>query len=410
MQLLRSIPIVAHIVLFSWIAAQPSAAQEGAVKKPAKKVWSNEDLKQLSSPGIATPTTQAASPDPGSGDATRNHYVRVKDPKWYVGQLGPLREEIAHIDRQLKVIAQARKDGRGTTGAVALDQEPEGVSTDAQAALLQKRRAALVSKIDELENEARRNEVSPGALRSDFELEKSEADEENANSDPSDDPKTTEVLDSLREAKEHLKRARNELNLLGRGLDLEKREVYSNPEYLSRRTGDSRLTPIQGEMVEKDREIQEAEQKVGELQEHLEDLKLNRPAEASSQKLDGNGTGSASGSCRQSGAAIACTVSEKAQEEKGESYWRKRFADARYQIGIAENERDVLQRELGVLLLQYDPNPAKAMRESVTRKEINEHRKAIEDKQHEIEALDRALTDLEDELRRVGGYSGWSRE
>jgi hypothetical protein len=291
-----------------------------------------------------------------------------------------------------------------------LDQEPEGVSTDAQAALLQKRRAALVSKIDELENEARRNEVSPGALRSDFELEKSEADEENANSDPSDDPKTTEILDSLREAKEHLKRARNELNLLGRGLDLEKREVYSNPEYLSRRTGDSRLTSIQGEMVEKDREIQEAEQKVGELQEHLEDLKLNRPAEASSQKLDGNGTGSASGSCRQSGAAIACTVSEKAQEEKGESYWRKRFADARYQIGIAENERDVLQRELGVLLLQYDPNPAKAMRESVTRKEINEHRKAIEDKQHEIEALDRALTDLEDELRRVGGYSGWSRE
>ncbi|HVS74706.1 MAG TPA: hypothetical protein VHE23_04710 [Candidatus Acidoferrales bacterium] len=409
MQLLRSVSVLAHVVLFSWIAAQPSVAQEAAAKKPAKKVWTNDDLEHLSSPGRAT--TQATSPDTGNVDLPRNHYMRAKDPKWYVSQLGPLREEIAQIDRQLKIIAQTRKDGRGTTGAVALDQEPEGVSTDAQGVLLQKRRAVLVGKIDELESEARRNEVSPGALRSDFEPEKSEAGEAIDNSVPSEASEIAKVENSLRGAKEHLKRSRNELNLLQRGLDLEQREVYSNPDYLSRKTGDSRLTSIQGEMAGKDREIQETEQRIGQLEEHLEDLKLDRPAEAPSQKVDGNeGGGPGSGSCRQTEAAIACTVSEKAQEEKGESYWRKRFAEARYKIGIAENERDILQRELGVLLLQYYPNPAKAMRENVTRKEINEHRKAIEVKQREIEELGRALADLEDELRHAGGPPGWSRE
>jgi uncharacterized coiled-coil DUF342 family protein len=50
------------------------------------------------------------------------------------------------------------------------------------------------------------------------------------------------------------------------------------------------------------------------------------------------------------------------------------------------------------------------MRESVTRKEINEHRKAIDDKQKEIEALEHGLSDLEDELRHAGGDSGWARE
>jgi len=337
--------------------------------------------------------------------------VRAKDPQWYVKQLSPLREEIAHIDRQLKDITEARKDGRGTAGAVALDQEPEGVSTDAQAVLLQKKRVVLVKKIDELESEARRNEVSPGALRSDLEPENNEVAEASDSSVASDDQEIVEAERSLREAKDDLKRLRKELDLLQRGLNLEQRDVYSNPNYLSSKTGDSRLLPIQGDIAAKDRAIQETEQKVGQFEEHLKDLKVNRPAQVRSKNTsDSEGNGPDSGLCRQTDARIACTVSEKAQERKDEGYWRKRFSEARYKIAIAENERNILQRELGVLLLQYDPNPAKAMRENVTRKEINEHQKAIEDKDREIAQLRSALADLEDELRHAGGAPGWSRE
>lgn len=409
MQLLRGVSILTHVALFSSLVAQLSVAQEGPAKKPAKKVWTNDSLQHLSPPEAAT--AQATSSDTGNSGLPSKHYVRAKDPQWYVKQLSPLREEIAHIDRQLKDITEARKGGRGATGAIALDQEPEGVSTDAQAVLLQKKRIVLVKRIDELESEARRNEVSPGALRSDLEPENNEVAEASDGSVASDDQEIVEAERSLREAKDDLKRLRKELDLLQRGLNLEQRDVYSNPNYLSSRTGDSMLLSIQGDIAAKDRAIQETEQKVGQFEEHLKDLKVNRPAQVRSENTsDSEDNGPDSGLCRQSDAGIACTVSEKAQERKDEGYWRRRFSEARYKIAIAENERNILQRELGVLLLQYDPNPAKAMRENVTRKEINEHQKAIEDKDREIAQSRSALADLEDELRHAGGPPGWSRE
>lgn len=409
MRRFRSVFLPAHVVLFFWIGSQGSFAQEVPVKRPARKVWTNDEL-QPRSPSEATPTQPESSDTPNSDLPTKN-YLRAKDPQWYVKQLGQLREEVAHIDRQLKEITEAVKSGRRTTGAVALDQEPEGVSTNAQTVLLQKRRLVLIKKIDELESEARRNDISPGALRSDVAPEKSNAAEVSDNSVPAGSPEIAETEKTLRETKDDLKRLRKELDLLQRRLRLEEREVYSNPNYLSYRTGDSRLLSLQSEIAAKDRAIEETERKTGQLEEHLEDLKQNWPTEARSDKNSGGETnGPDSGLCRQTDAAIACTVNEKAQQEQDEGYWRKRFSEARYEIQIAENERDILEGELGVLLLQYDPNPATAMRENITRKRITEHQKAIEDKKREIARLQLALADLEDELRHAGVPPGWSRE
>jgi len=409
MRRFRSVFLPAHVVLFFWIGSQGSFAQEVPVKRPAKRVWTNDEL-QPRPPGEATSTQPESSVTAKSGLPIK-HYLRAKDPQWYVKQLGPLREEITHIDQQLKEVTEAIKSGRRTTGAVALDQEPEGVSTNAQTVLLQKRRLVIMKKIDELESEARQNDISPGALRSDVEPEKSNAAEVSDNSVPSGGPEIAEAEKSLRETKDDLKRLRKELDLLQRRLRLEEREVYSNPNYLSYRTGDSRLVSLQSEIVAKDRAIEETERNAGQLEEHLEDLKQNWPTEARSDKNSGGETnGPDAGLCRQTDAAIACTVNEKAQQEKDEGYWRKRFSEARYEINIAENERDILEGELGVLLLQYDPNPATAMRENVTRKRITEHQKTIEDKKSEIAQLQLALANLEDELRHAGGPPGWSRE
>jgi hypothetical protein len=88
----------------------------------------------------------------------------------------------------------------------------------------------------------------------------------------------------------------------------------------------------------------------------------------------------------------------------------KQFAEIHYRIRVTQSELDVLQRELNEALLIYDPNPQKAMRENVTRNNINAHRQAIEDKRKELIELRRQLSDLEDELRHAGGDPGWSRE
>ena len=149
------------------------------------------------------------------------------------------------------------------------------------------------------------------------------------------------------------------------------------------------------EIREKEEEVQAEQQKIADLEEHLADLKLNRPPkEALEAKRE----------------VTEQTDDKKNKEEKNEAYWRQRFSEVHYKMRIAQTELDLLQREWNVLLLQYDPNPAKAMKQSITRKQINEHRKKIEEKKAEIRQLRQEQSDLEDELRHSGGDAGWSRE
>ena len=108
------------------------------------------------------------------------------------------------------------------------------------------------------------------------------------------------------------------------------------------------------------------------------------------------------------------TPAAKAGEEpidpsKDEAGWRAKFADMRGKIAQAEKELDILQRELNLMQQQYYSDPNKALREQYERKEINDHRKKIQDKQDELQRLRQQLTDLEDELRRAGGQPAWAR-
>jgi hypothetical protein len=335
--------------------------------------------------------SQQEPPNEGT-DAPIHHYVRVKDPKWYAKELVPLRQELVEIDQQMRALRQARKDGKGTTGAVALDKAPEGVSADADLLLLQQRRTQLVQRINDIEDEARRNEVAPGAVRAEESIEESGATPAATAAMPVNSPEITETKESLRQEREHLERAKNEATLLQRKLNLDTHTVYSNPEYTLQRSAKAKLTVTQNQIAEKQDEIQQTQQRIAQLEEHLQDLRLNSPDNS------------------KDGESAASNAAKVKAEEKGEDYWRKQFAEIQYKIRMTQSELDISQRELNEALLIYDPNPQKALRENVTRNNINAHRKAIEDKKNELAELRRQLSDLEDELRHAGGDPGWSRE
>jgi hypothetical protein len=106
----------------------------------------------------------------------------------------------------------------------------------------------------------------------------------------------------------------------------------------------------------------------------------------------------------------ATTASAADQDAKTEAAWRQRFKNQRDKIARAEKELDILQREEEKSQIQYYPDPQKAMNEQYTRKDINEKRDKIEAKRQEIAQLKQGLSDLEDDLRKAGGDSGWSRE
>jgi chromosome segregation ATPase len=102
-------------------------------------------------------------------------------------------------------------------------------------------------------------------------------------------------------------------------------------------------------------------------------------------------------------------ASTKTEDVNSEAYWRKRFAAQHKKIADAEEELIVLQREAEKADVQYYPDPQKAMKEQYTRQEINDKNDKIAAKRKEISDLKQQLSDMEDELHRTGGDSGWAR-
>jgi chromosome segregation ATPase len=382
----------------------PPPPQEDPTKK--QKVWTNDDLKRL--PDSVTVTgesaTQGNTAPQNSADqnatnqnGSEKHYEQSQDPTWYEKQLAPLRQELDQIDQQLNTIRQAQKDGRGASDAVSLEKVPTGVDTQGEVEVLRQRRAEIASKIDDIESEARRNGVLPGDLRKEPSTEEASnqpagTEQENAGADQN--PEVAKARNALAEEQAQLEREKKELELFQRELKLDQQTVYSNPNYLTTGNGDSQLNAIRAQIDQKQTEIEQTEQKLAELKNHLEDLERNPPTEVAQKEEE----------------APTAAPSPKQEEEKGEAYWRKRFADLRKDIQLAESEGDILQRELNALQLQYDPDPQKALIEQTTRESINEHQDAIAAKQKEIDELKQKLSDLEDELRRAGGDPGWARE
>lgn len=92
-----------------------------------------------------------------------------------------------------------------------------------------------------------------------------------------------------------------------------------------------------------------------------------------------------------------------------EKSWRKKFAGLRNKLESDKQELEILQRELGVLNVQYYSDPNKAMQQDLTRSEINDKTAKIEAKKKQIEADQQTISDAEDELRRTGEDPGWAR-
>lgn len=97
------------------------------------------------------------------------------------------------------------------------------------------------------------------------------------------------------------------------------------------------------------------------------------------------------------------------EDPKSEAYWRKRFKKLRDKQATAEQELDVLQRELEKAQVQYYPDPQKALMEQHDRTDVDKKTAAIDAKKKEIEDTKQQISDLEDELRKAGGDPGWAR-
>ena len=112
---------------------------------------------------------------------------------------------------------------------------------------------------------------------------------------------------------------------------------------------------------------------------------------------------------QQAGDQSAQKATDPEDDPKTEAYWRKRSKKLRAKLATAEQELDVLQRELSKDQVQYYPDPQKALMQQYNRSDINAKTAKVDEKKAEVETLKQQVADLEDAVRKAGGDPGWVR-
>jgi hypothetical protein len=169
--------VLALAIAFPSRAAEKPRPAQGNQNQP-KKVWTNDDMDQLSSRGListfapgvneaAHPAATAVATAP-SEPAFPVYNSRLEDPEWYAEKAADLQAELdkreAALQEQLTALAQAAD--RTTQSGVAMDKPTIGVTPQAALAVLEARVGEVQSQLDELSDLARQNNIPPGVFRS----------------------------------------------------------------------------------------------------------------------------------------------------------------------------------------------------------------------------------------------------
>jgi hypothetical protein len=113
------------------------------------------------------------------------------------------------------------------------------------------------------------------------------------------------------------------------------------------------------------------------------------------------------------GTASTATAAQEKNAPAGtandEKSWRARFKDLHHKLEQDQANLELMERELGVLNMQYYSDPNKTMQQELTRSDINNKTSDIDKMRAQVDADKQAIADAEDELRKSGGDPGWAR-
>ena len=146
----------------------PASAQSQAAPipnaKPAK-VWTNEEVGALHD-GLSV-VGKNGPQNASSTSAKPKGYSMEKDPNWYRKQLQPLQAEIDQLDVQIektKAFLSGEHVNDTSSGTVRAYYSAAG-NPQEQLQKLEARRDKDVTKVNDLLDRARHNDIPPGALR-----------------------------------------------------------------------------------------------------------------------------------------------------------------------------------------------------------------------------------------------------
>jgi len=105
-------------------------------------------------------------------------------------------------------------------------------------------------------------------------------------------------------------------------------------------------------------------------------------------------------------------AAETGVQAHDEKYYRERMSKLQGRLEVDQRELDVLQQKLGQNQMQYYPDPNKGLLQEsgpTAMSDIYKLQDQIAKKKAEVAADQKAIDDLQDQLRHEGGDPGWLR-
>jgi hypothetical protein len=157
-------------VTLSTLAIPLRAANKprGGKMEKTTAVWTNEDLERLRAPGLISIVGQPATGEDATAIAPPLPYAMTRDPEWYAEQAANLRDELEGRQARLAEYRRALEDARSlreTAGGINLGEGDVGITPEAGIEILQQRVKETQTKLEALEDLARRHGIPPGTLR-----------------------------------------------------------------------------------------------------------------------------------------------------------------------------------------------------------------------------------------------------
>jgi hypothetical protein len=147
--------------------ATPAAPE----KKKPKKVWTNDDVSSI--PGSVSVVGDASKSDSSSSQQNNSSAdagaaadeVRQKQIDGYKDQIRQLQSQIDAADKSIAQLKNFKGENNSPSGGINMNQGYNMVPVEDQVKQLEDKKKQMQAKIEDVENEARKNGIDSGDLR-----------------------------------------------------------------------------------------------------------------------------------------------------------------------------------------------------------------------------------------------------
>jgi len=144
--------------------SQNGGSAPSVAKPKPKKVWTNEDMGSVKGDVsvVGDGHSSAKSEQKPSTNADQVHQKQIEN---YRRQIEQYQGQIQAIDKRMDQLKNFKADNTSPSGGISINHGYNMVPLDEQVKQLEEKKKQLEAKIEDTENDARKNGIEPGELR-----------------------------------------------------------------------------------------------------------------------------------------------------------------------------------------------------------------------------------------------------